>query len=104
MSERMVESDAESVSGDKHALLSALLRDEDDAADRLEQQLKTTAVQVTSRDTQFDGLCVECTDQPAAVFCEACADDFCDVCFASLHRRGNRRRHTTRPVANDTKE
>ncbi|KAJ3163108.1 hypothetical protein HDU86_002277 [Geranomyces michiganensis] len=41
------------------------------------------------------GCCVECEDQPADLFCEQCADDFCEVCFFSLHRKGSRKKHTT---------
>ena len=40
------------------------------------------------------GFCVECQDQPRTVFCEQCQDDFCKVCFESLHRRGKRQKHT----------
>lgn len=28
-----------------------------------------------------EGMCVECTDQPASVRCTQCADDYCDVCY-----------------------
>jgi hypothetical protein len=33
-------------------------------------------------------------DQPAQLLCEACADIFCEVCFAALHRKGSRKHHT----------
>eukprot|EP00124_Ichthyophonus_hoferi_P004647 Ihof_evm2s538 gene=Ihof_evmTU2s538 len=55
------------------------------------------------------GMCVECGDQPAMVTCEQCTDDFCDVCFQALHRKGQRRRHIpkalpeTEQAANITK-
>ncbi|KAJ3272874.1 hypothetical protein HDV01_005197 [Terramyces sp. JEL0728] len=42
----------------------------------------------------IDGYCIECTDQPAVVFCEQCTDDYCEVCFAGQHRRGTRKKHT----------
>nr|XP_052925766.1 uncharacterized protein EV422DRAFT_529271 [Fimicolochytrium jonesii]KAI8821128.1 hypothetical protein EV422DRAFT_529271 [Fimicolochytrium jonesii] len=44
------------------------------------------------------GYCVECEDQPAVVFCEQCADDYCDVCFHSQHRKGNRKKHTSKAL------
>ncbi|OCH95931.1 hypothetical protein OBBRIDRAFT_787776 [Obba rivulosa] len=53
-------------------------------------------------DHQMDaaqGFCVECEDQPAQLHCEACADDYCEVCFAAQHRKGSRRKHATRPVS-----
>ncbi|TDL29668.1 hypothetical protein BD410DRAFT_736748 [Rickenella mellea] len=43
-----------------------------------------------------DGFCVECEDQPACVFCETCVDNYCEVCFAALHRKGTRKGHTSR--------
>ncbi|QRV85211.1 hypothetical protein RhiJN_13229 [Ceratobasidium sp. AG-Ba] len=45
-----------------------------------------------------EGYCIECEDQPANVRCETCEDDFCDVCFQAQHRKGTRKRHTSRPL------
>ncbi|KAJ6451499.1 hypothetical protein C8R47DRAFT_1170128 [Mycena vitilis] len=45
-----------------------------------------------------EGNCVECEDQPAEVRCETCADVFCDVCFASQHRKGSRKLHVVKPL------
>ena len=69
----------------------------------------------------IDGYCVECEgiflpsrfddsgsqrislslslDQPAEVFCESCSDPYCEVCFASQHRKGSRRKHTVKPLS-----
>ena len=33
---------------------------------------------------------LELADQPAELHCETCGDSFCEVCFASLHRKGSR--------------
>ncbi|KAJ3076375.1 hypothetical protein HDU98_003629 [Podochytrium sp. JEL0797] len=44
------------------------------------------------------GFCVECEDQPSAVFCQTCQDAFCQVCFAAQHRKGSRRGHQTTPI------
>ncbi|CAE6541538.1 unnamed protein product [Rhizoctonia solani] len=46
-----------------------------------------------------EGYCVECEDQPANVYCEACADDFCEVCFEAQHRKGTRKLHKSRPLS-----
>ncbi|KZT24561.1 hypothetical protein NEOLEDRAFT_1163261 [Neolentinus lepideus HHB14362 ss-1] len=46
-----------------------------------------------------EGYCVECEDQPAQVQCETCGDDYCSVCFAAQHRKGSRKRHATKPLA-----
>ncbi|EKM59771.1 uncharacterized protein PHACADRAFT_192148 [Phanerochaete carnosa HHB-10118-sp] len=44
------------------------------------------------------GFCVECEDQPAQLHCENCSDDFCEVCYASQHRKGSRKNHKTKPL------
>ncbi|KAL4264334.1 Protein of unknown function DUF2009 [Pleurotus pulmonarius] len=46
-----------------------------------------------------EGYCVECEDQPAQLLCETCLDKFCEVCFASQHRKGSRKRHATKPLS-----
>lgn len=43
--------------------------------------------------TEISGMCIECEDQPASLFCMQCTDDFCDVCYQSVHRKGSRRKH-----------
>ncbi|RKP12040.1 hypothetical protein BJ684DRAFT_12084 [Piptocephalis cylindrospora] len=48
-----------------------------------------------------EGFCVECRDQRVALYCEACAEEFCEVCFSMLHRTGNRQRHRTRNLLSD---
>ncbi|KAL0490091.1 hypothetical protein AKO1_006746 [Acrasis kona] len=44
------------------------------------------------------GLCIECGDQPASLHCEQCADDFCEVCFQAIHKKGGRKTHVTKPL------
>ncbi|KAF8897763.1 hypothetical protein BD779DRAFT_1492379 [Infundibulicybe gibba] len=36
-----------------------------------------------------EGFCIECEDQPAEVLCETCSDSYCEVCFASQHRKAD---------------
>lgn len=38
-------------------------------------------------------------DQPAQLHCEACADDYCEVCFAAQHRKGSRKSHPAKPLS-----
>ncbi|KAF8592747.1 hypothetical protein K439DRAFT_1379083 [Ramaria rubella] len=45
-----------------------------------------------------EGFCVECEDQPAEIACEDCKDVFCEVCFHATHRKGNRKRHSSKPL------
>jgi hypothetical protein len=37
-------------------------------------------------------------DQPAEVLCETCSDPYCEVCFASQHRKGSRKMHIVKPL------
>ncbi|KAL0950208.1 hypothetical protein HGRIS_010200 [Hohenbuehelia grisea] len=46
-----------------------------------------------------EGFCIECEDQPAQVLCETCSDNYCEVCFASQHRKGSRKRHAVKPLS-----
>jgi hypothetical protein len=46
------------------------------------------------------GMCVECADQLASLFCENCQDDFCQLCFTALHRRGKRKLHSAKKIGN----
>ncbi|KAJ7228222.1 hypothetical protein GGX14DRAFT_611770 [Mycena pura] len=50
-----------------------------------------------------EGSCVECEDQPAEVHCVTCADNFCEVCFASQHRKGSRKLHEVNPLSGPDK-
>eukprot|EP00808_Paulinella_micropora_P030049 g36383.t1 len=44
------------------------------------------------------GWCIECGDQPAELVCKQCKDIYCEICFQSQHRRGNRFRHETKEL------
>ncbi|KAF7332450.1 B box-type domain-containing protein [Mycena kentingensis (nom. inval.)] len=50
-----------------------------------------------------EGMCIECEDQPAEVLCETCADAFCEVCYASQHRKGSRQKHVVKPLTDREK-
>lgn len=47
------------------------------------------------------GMCSECGDQVSSLACEQCEDDFCDVCFKAMHRKGARKVHTTKRLRED---
>ncbi|KAL0479207.1 hypothetical protein AKO1_008039 [Acrasis kona] len=42
--------------------------------------------------------CIECED-PACMRCEDCGDDFCTMCFRTIHMHGTRRYHKVRQFA-----
>ncbi|KAF9194913.1 hypothetical protein BGZ50_005546 [Haplosporangium sp. Z 11] len=67
---------------------------EDQAKDNSQQMDEDlAAAQATA-----EGYCVECKDQESFYSCEQCAEDFCEVCYAMLHRTGNRFRHIKKEI------
>ena len=42
-------------------------------------------------------------DQPAQFSCKECEDEYCEVCFASQHRKGSRKKHTVTPISGSPK-
>ncbi|KAG0261381.1 hypothetical protein DFQ27_003001 [Actinomortierella ambigua] len=66
--------------------------DENDSDDS-QQDEEMAAAQATA-----EGFCVECKDQESFYSCEQCAEDFCEVCYAMLHRTGNRVRHLKKEI------
>ncbi len=84
----------------------------DDNNEETEEQkkLRDEAKIQTELDTESDGvnvdqlikslqshLCIECGDQPAVIFCENCQDQFCEVCFHAMHKKGRRSYHNMKP-------
>eukprot|EP00158_Paraphelidium_tribonemae_P006025 Partr_v1_DN27635_c2_g1_i1_m65344 putative Protein of unknown function (DUF2009) len=63
--------------------------DEEIAGKLADNSLSTS----TSKD-----FCIECEDQPSSIFCQQCADDYCDVCFQAMHRKGKRRSHMAKRI------
>ncbi|CAN0366649.1 unnamed protein product, partial [Ectocarpus sp. 12 AP-2014] len=55
--------------------------------------------QVWSRDSH--GFCTECEDTRATVLCHECDEAYCSLCWAALHRRGERARHETIPLGSE---
>ncbi|KYR00315.1 hypothetical protein DLAC_03055 [Tieghemostelium lacteum] len=77
------------------AKLSKLLDGDDDIEIDEENEDLTPHVKFEPViDITPEGMCVECTDQPAMVRCLICKDEFCEVCSIAVHRRGNRKTHT----------
>ncbi|CAN0284755.1 unnamed protein product [Ectocarpus fasciculatus] len=55
--------------------------------------------QVWSRDSH--GFCTECEDTRATVLCVECDEAYCSLCWAALHRRGERATHETIPLGSE---
>ncbi|KAG8863155.1 hypothetical protein FRB96_009337 [Tulasnella sp. 330] len=79
---------------DGDASKSALTEEPEEDVNAMDEEPETVAK---------EGYCVECEDQPAEVRCEACQDNFCQVCFQAQHRKGKRNAHTTQPLATKPK-
>ncbi|CAG8586668.1 3199_t:CDS:10 [Ambispora leptoticha] len=97
----MVEKHSE---GDRKKL-EDILQKEDGESDN-EDETMTDAEPSPSPEPTFtysqEGLCIDCKDQEASYFCEQCEDNFCEVCFAMIHRTGNRKNHPTRKLKSKT--
>lgn len=48
---------------------------------------------LTSYTANGNTMCVECEDTEAAVRCDNCQDEFCELCFLWLHNKGKRKAH-----------
>ncbi|KAF9298920.1 hypothetical protein BGZ88_003426 [Linnemannia elongata] len=93
----------------KHRLEEILQREDHDDLDDNDSN-QTTAEDIAKADiAQMDedlaaaqataeGFCVECKDQESFYSCEQCAEEFCEVCYAMLHRTGNRVRHIKKEI------
>ncbi|CAM9304629.1 unnamed protein product [Ectocarpus sp. 13 AM-2016] len=55
--------------------------------------------QVWSRDSH--GFCTECEDTRATVLCRECDEAYCSLCWAALHRRGERAKHEAIPLGSE---
>ena len=81
--------------------LSSIL-DSADAEDLIsklsEKQEQDAGAAVAAQPAAAVAFCIECGDQPAILACRECADIFCEVCFASQHKKGNRQKHSTTPL------
>ncbi|KAA6380948.1 MAG: hypothetical protein EZS28_023526, partial [Streblomastix strix] len=58
-----------------------------------------TAVFTTSTANQTGiQLCSECDDHPSTINCFNCHDIFCSECFQALHKKGNKKNHSTEQI------
>lgn len=48
--------------------------------------------------TDISKFCIECGDQDADTFCQDCQDQYCSICWGSLHKRGTRALHVTKKI------
>lgn len=52
-----------------------------------------------NKNTAFVADCAYCLSRPARTLClDSCGDAYCEACWASLHRRGRRARHTKKVI------
>eukprot|EP00730_Choanoeca_flexa_P015459 TRINITY_DN7102_c0_g1_i2.p1 TRINITY_DN7102_c0_g1~~TRINITY_DN7102_c0_g1_i2.p1 ORF type:complete len:925 (+),score=196.84 TRINITY_DN7102_c0_g1_i2:56-2830(+) len=63
----------------------------DGEMDELSLEETKTEAEITDHS---EGACIECEERAATRICDQCQDEYCDACFASLHRRGKRKEHT----------
>lgn len=49
---------------------------------------------------QVRRFCIECEVKVATKRCIQCKDRYCDICYNTLHRKGNRRAHTFDLIGN----
>ena len=99
------------------AALSLLLSGQDEEASKLMKVKNPEEEDGELEDSvAAPGACIECegrwaswmilyiktkpnlVDQPAQLHCTSCEDDYCQVCYDSQHRKGNRKRHATTPL------
>ncbi|KAK9236098.1 hypothetical protein V1525DRAFT_234661 [Lipomyces kononenkoae] len=72
--------------------------------ERLSSVMPENGVEQDEEMTVDEKLCIDCGDQPAELFCTACDEQFCIVCFGYLHRTGKRKDHLTKRYAEDVAE
>ncbi|KAG0236150.1 hypothetical protein BGW42_004034 [Actinomortierella wolfii] len=89
----------------KHRLEEILQREEQEDDDTIASSDKANDASDSSEDegnataqAAAEGFCVECKDQESYYSCEQCSEDFCEVCYAMLHRTGNRARHIKKQI------
>ncbi|KAG0019600.1 hypothetical protein BGZ80_005563 [Entomortierella chlamydospora] len=93
----------------KHRLEEILQREDDVESDNDNDSTPNTEDKAKSESQEMDedlaaaqataeGFCVECKDQESFFSCEQCEEDFCEVCYAMLHRTGNRVRHIKKEI------
>jgi hypothetical protein len=88
--------------GGTNSALSRMLDSDGNFGDKMaleEREREEEEEEINAVSAAPPGMCVECEDQPQEVLCEACGDVFCEVCFGALHRRGKRRQHVLKRLA-----
>jgi hypothetical protein len=72
---------------------------------REKEEERRAAAQVAENSSTAKGgsdaivYCADCEDGIASRMCVECGDPYCNVCWAALHRRGNRAAHTFEQLA-----
>ncbi|KAJ1669569.1 hypothetical protein EV182_008700 [Spiromyces aspiralis] len=71
--------------------------------DGREEEEEEEEEEVLDLESAPEGFCIECKDQRSLFKCEQCDEEFCEVCFAMLHRTGKRRQHAYTRVRNSSR-
>nr|BAK00813.1 predicted protein [Hordeum vulgare subsp. vulgare] len=86
----------------ENSLMQSPTREERDRRDKEKKEKRAEQLrqirsqqQAPQQESQVDksNLCIECEDTPGQVRCEQCGEIYCDLCFKSQHRKGNRSQH-----------
>ena len=75
-------------------------RDKEKKEKRAEELRQLRSQQAPQQESVIDksNLCIECEDTPGQVRCEQCGEIYCDLCFKSQHRKGNRAQHRSEKI------
>lgn len=84
---------------EENTILRDILESGEERFEQMNQE-KFSAILESSRDKSSipEGACTECEDQFSVVLCTECEETYCKMCFDSLHRKGNRAKHTTKSL------
>jgi hypothetical protein len=55
---------------------------------------------ILKKQQQVRRFCIECESKVATKRCHQCKDRYCDSCYNTIHRKGNRRGHTSEAIGN----
>ena len=66
---------------------------EDQAQQQKEPETYEQQQEFILNNLRQQGICIECEDQLATVKCVNCEENYCNICYTSLHRKGSRVNH-----------
>eukprot|EP00026_Physarum_polycephalum_P003687 Phypoly_transcript_03700.p1 GENE.Phypoly_transcript_03700~~Phypoly_transcript_03700.p1 ORF type:complete len:686 (+),score=119.73 Phypoly_transcript_03700:176-2233(+) len=75
----------------------------DDVDMQVEEDGEPDGTYVNNHVPSSQGMCAECGDQVSSVACDQCEDEFCDLCYKAMHRKGARKQHTHKRLRDENK-